>query len=256
MTSIDLRNVSLQFGAGHGSRQILNSINLQIRSGEFVSIIGPSGCGKTTLLRLIAGFLRPTSGSVHCDGKPVVAPSKERAIVFQDYGKALLPWRKVWANVGLPLEGRGLSSAQIREQALALLRIMKLEVIAEHYPDQLSGGMQQRVQIARTLAQNPTVWLMDEPFGALDAMTRQELQDEVARIAQDRKITVVFITHDLEEAIYVGDRVIALGAHPGRIVEQIDVDLVRPRDQLTTREDPTFLKHRHKLFNLLQSHEK
>lgn len=254
MTAIDIRDVSLQFGEGSGARQILTGINLQVRAGEFLSVIGPSGCGKTTLLRLIAGLVQPTGGSIVCDDRAVKKPSRDRAIVFQDYNKALLPWRKIWSNVALPLEDRNSRGGDLRARAIELLQVMRLESVADHYPDQLSGGMQQRVQIARSLAQGPKIWLMDEPFGALDAITRQQLQDEVARLAAERKMTVVFITHDLEEAIYLGDRVVVLGAHPGRIVEEITVDLPRPRDQLTTREDPKFLAHRHHLFGLLQGH--
>ncbi len=254
MTAIDVRDVSLHFGSGAGVRQILTGIDMQVRPGEFLSVIGPSGCGKTTLLRLIAGLVKPTKGAVLCDGREVTKPSRDRAIVFQDYGKALLPWRKVWSNVALPLETSGLPSASLRAHAIELLKVMRLDAVADQYPDQLSGGMQQRVQIARSLAQDPKVWLMDEPFGALDAITRQQLQDEVARLAIERSMTVVFITHDLEEAIYLGDRVIVLGAHPGRIIEEIAVDLPKPRDQLTTREDPRFLAHRHHLFGLLQGH--
>lgn len=254
MTAIDIRDVSLQFGAGANARTILSGINLQVRSGEFLSIIGPSGCGKTTLLRLIAGLMQPTGGIIRCGGVEVRKPSRERAIVFQDYGKALLPWRTVWANVALPFEEQGGDKKTFRARAIELLRVMRIEAVADHYPDQLSGGMQQRVQIARSLAQNPKIWLMDEPFGALDAMTRQQLQDEISRLSQERGMTVVFITHDLEEAIYLGDRVIALGAHPGRVVEEIEVGLPRPRDQLTTRESPVFLAHRHRLYGLLQDH--
>jgi NitT/TauT family transport system ATP-binding protein len=254
MTAIDIRDVSLQFGVGASARTILSGINLQVKSGEFLSIIGPSGCGKTTLLRLIAGLMRPTGGTISCDGVEVRKPSRERAIVFQDYGKALLPWRTVWANVALPFEEQGGDKKTFRERAIELLRVMRVDAAADQYPDQLSGGMQQRVQIARSLAQNPKIWLMDEPFGALDAMTRQQLQDEVSRVSHERVMTVVFITHDLEEAIYLGDRVIALGAHPGRVVEDLEVGLPRPRDQLTTRESPVFLKHRHRLYGLLQGH--
>jgi NitT/TauT family transport system ATP-binding protein len=254
MTAIDIRDVSLQFGAGADARTILSGINLQVKSGEFLSIIGPSGCGKTTLLRLIAGLMQPTGGTISCDGVEVRKPSRERAIVFQDYGKALLPWRTVWANVALPFEEQGGDKKTFRERAMELLRVMRVDAAADQYPDQLSGGMQQRVQIARSLAQNPKIWLMDEPFGALDAMTRQQLQDEVSRVSQQRGMTVVFITHDLEEAIYLGDRVIALGAHPGRVIEDIEVGLPRPRDQLTTRESPVFLEHRHRLYGLLQGH--
>jgi len=256
MSAIELRGVSLRYGIGSDAREILSSINLSVRAGEFLSIIGPSGCGKTTLLRLMAGLVRPTAGTISADGQAVERPSRRRAIVFQDYGKALLPWRRVWSNVALPLEleDGGGSAAERRSKALELLRVMRLETVADHFPEQLSGGMQQRVQIARTLAQNPSIWLMDEPFGALDAITRQQLQDEVARVAAAREITVIFITHDLEEAIYLGDRVIVLGAYPGRIVEEIEVALPKPRDQLTTREDARFLRHRHHLFGLLEGH--
>ncbi len=254
MTAIDIRDVSLEYGEGSGARLILSDISLTVRSGEFLSVIGPSGCGKTTLLRLIAGLVTPTRGAILCGDRKVDRPSRDRAIVFQDYGRALLPWRKIWSNVALPLEGGNIQGAALRERAIELLKVMRLEAVADHYPDQLSGGMQQRVQIARSLAQEPKIWLMDEPFGALDAITRQQLQDEVARLAAERNMTVVFITHDLEEAIYLGDRVVVLGAHPGRVVEEISVDLPKPRDQLTTREDPRFLAHRHHLFGLLQGH--
>lgn len=254
MTAIDFHDVTLQYGEGVGSNTILTNIDLRIKPGEFLSVIGQSGCGKTTLLRLVAGLVLPTSGRLTCDGIEITKPSRERAVVFQDYAKALLPWRKVWSNVALPLEGQSSRGSDLRRQAIELLRVMRLDHFAEYYPDQLSGGMQQRVQIARSLAQNPKIWLMDEPFGALDAMTRQQLQDEVARVALERNMTVVFITHDLEEAIYVGDRVIVLGGRPGHIVQEIEIDLPRPRDQLTTRENPKFLAHRHHLFGLLQGH--
>lgn len=254
MSAIELRDVSLRYGSGSEVREILSSINLKVHAGEFLSIIGPSGCGKTTLLRLMAGLVHPTQGAITAGGSPIKKPSRRRAIVFQDYGKALLPWRRVWSNVALPLEEQGDKASSRRKKALELLRVMRLESVADHFPEQLSGGMQQRVQIARTLAQQPDIWLMDEPFGALDAITRQQLQDEVARIAADRGITVIFITHDLEEAIYLGDRVIVLGAHPGRIIEEINVALPKPRNQLATREDSRFLEHRHHLFGLLEGH--
>jgi NitT/TauT family transport system ATP-binding protein len=254
MAKIELENVSLSYGEGKGARQILDNINLTIGSGEFVSIIGPSGCGKTTLLRLMGGLVRPSAGTILFEGTEIRGPSRQRAVVFQDYGRALLPWRPVWANVALALEDGKLTRAQQKASSIELLRSMKLEHVSEQYPGQLSGGMQQRVQIARSLAQDPRILLMDEPFGALDAMTRQQLQDEISRIVRERNITAVFITHDLEEAIYLGDRVIALAAHPGRVLEEINVGLSRPRDQLRTREHPEFLQHRHKLFVLLQQH--
>jgi NitT/TauT family transport system ATP-binding protein len=174
--------------------------------------------------------------------------------VFQDYSRALLPWRSVWTNVALAFEGHGVARSDRKSRAYALLEQMGLSAVGEYFPGQLSGGMQQRVQIARCLAQQPRVLLMDEPFGALDALTRQTLQDEISRLAKEQKITVVFITHDLEEAIYLGDRVVALAPNPGRVAETIDVGLARPRNQLTTREDPVFLAHRHRLFKLLVEH--
>jgi NitT/TauT family transport system ATP-binding protein len=239
---------------GNGGRPVLADISFSVARGEFLCIVGPSGCGKTTLLRLIAGLLRAPTGTIRCHGEIVAAPSRDRAIIFQDYSKALLPWRTVAGNVALALEACGVAEPARSEQVAALLATMGLTRAANQYPTQLSGGMQQRVQIARCLAQRPRVLLMDEPFGALDAITRQSLQDEVTRLALELGTTVVFITHDLEEAIYLGDHVIVLAANPGRIVERIDVGIPRPRSQLATREDPRFLAHRHRLFGLLQGH--
>jgi NitT/TauT family transport system ATP-binding protein len=230
---------------------ILRDISLSVREHEFVCIVGASGCGKTTLLRLIAGLLTPTAGQVTFRGHPVTAPDRALAIVFQDYGKALLPWRTVAGNVALALESRGVPRAERGAIITRLLAQVGLADRAQAFPVQLSGGMQQRLQIARCLAQAPQVLLMDEPFGALDAMTRQTLQDEVARLSAGSGTTVVFVTHDLEEAIYLGDRVIAMESRPGRVGEVVEVDLPRPRNQLTTREDPRFLALRHRLFNLL-----
>ena len=233
---------------------VLADISFEVREGEFLCLVGPSGCGKTTLLRLLAGLIRKTTGAIDFYGKPVTGPARDRAIVFQDYSKALLPWRTVAGNISLSLEACGVPEAERAGRIDALLGKMGLARSARQYPSELSGGMQQRVQIARCLAQEPRLLLMDEPFGALDAMTRQTLQDEVARLATEQKTTVVFITHDLEEAIYLGDRVIALGSHPGRIVETVEVGIPRPRNQLETREDSRFLAHRHRLFGLLQGH--
>ena len=244
------RGLSMAFG----SHLVLDRIDLDVADGEFLSIVGPSGCGKTTLLRLLAGLVQPTGGEILAAGKPILGPSRERAIVFQDYSRSLLPWRSVWSNVALAFESQGIARAERRERAGALLERMGLSAVGEYFPGQLSGGMQQRVQIARCLAQQPRIMLMDEPFGALDALTRQTLQDEIARLAAERRVTVVFITHDLEEAIYLGDRVVALAPNPGRVAETIAVGLARPRHQLTTREDPGFLAHRHRLFNLLAEH--
>lgn len=250
-----MRKVCLSYGEGAQARQILRDIDLEVRDGELVCLVGPSGSGKTTLLRLIAGLLAPTSGGVEFEGQPVRGPSRTRAVVFQDYVNALLPWRNVARNVELPLEVRKVPTAEREAIVSRLLEKVGLARVANHFPGQLSGGMQQRLQIARCLAQEPRILLMDEPFGALDALTRQTLQDELLRICAEQRITTVFITHDLEEAIYLGDRVLVLSSNPGEIIEQIDVGLPRPRDQLTTREHPHFLATRHRLFGLLQGHE-
>jgi NitT/TauT family transport system ATP-binding protein len=252
--ALTIRDVTLAFDTGSGKRTILDRIGFDVFDGEILCLVGPSGCGKTTILRLLAGLLTPTGGEICFGGTPVTKPSRERAIVFQDYTNALLPWRTVTGNVALSLEARGVPSAEQPEIIAGLLKKMNLQQAAEQFPSQLSGGMQQRVQIARCLAQQPKIMLMDEPFGALDAMTRQSLQDELLQLAAEQRMTVVFITHDLEEAIYLGDRVFVLGSNPGRIVEQVDVDLPRPRSQLDTREDRRFLAHRHHLFGLLQGH--
>ncbi len=251
-TALQVLDVSLTFGFGAGARAILDRISFDVFEGEILCLVGPSGCGKTTILRLLAGLLTPTDGRVLFEGSDVGGPSRERAIVFQDYTNALLPWRTVAGNVALSLEARRVPRDQHAGIVAELLQKMGLQHAAQQFPNQLSGGMQQRVQIARCLGQQPKILLMDEPFGALDAMTRQSLQDELLQLAAEQRMTVVFITHDLEEAIYLGDRVFALASNPGRIVEKIEVELPRPRSQLETREDRRFLAHRHHLFGLLQ----
>jgi NitT/TauT family transport system ATP-binding protein len=241
-----------------GGRRIINDLNFVMKRGEFVCVIGPSGCGKTTLLRLLTGLVRPSAGAVLRGGDPILGPSRDVAIVFQDYAKALLPWRTVAGNVSLALETMGVPKAERADRIHRLLAKVGLAQHAGKYPVHLSGGMQQRLQIARCLAQEPAVLLMDEPFGALDAMTRQGLQDEVAGLVEELGTTVLFITHDLEEAIYLGDKVIALQANPGHskssLAQSIDIALPRPRDQLSTREEPEFLRLRRHLFDFIQEH--
>ena len=251
---VRVENVSMIFGTGEQAHVVFEHISFDVKPGEIVCIVGASGCGKTTLLRQIAGLQRPTSGRITFQGRAVTAPARNRAIVFQDYGRALLPWRNVRSNIALSLEGTGKSKAEIADVVQSLMLTTGLSAAAKKYPSQLSGGMQQRVQIARCIAQKPDILLMDEPFGALDAMTRQSLQDELLSIVRDRGISVVFITHDLEEAIYLGDEVIALASNPGRILKQVPVDLPRPRNQLATREEPLFLSLRHELHGLIGVH--
>jgi NitT/TauT family transport system ATP-binding protein len=239
-----------------GGREILSPTSFEVARGEFVCIVGPSGCGKTTLLRAAAGLVQAHAGQVQRHGQRVTRPSREVAFVFQDYGRALLPWRTVQGNVSLALEAAGVPAAERPARIAAVLDKVGLVAHAHKFPAQLSGGMQQRLQIARCLAQQPELLMMDEPFGALDALTRHSLQDEVARLVQDEGLTVLFVTHDLEEAIYLGDRVIALQSDPGpgrpSLARMLDVPIPRPRDQLTTKEHPDFLRLRRELFGFIE----
>ncbi|MEI9404837.1 ABC transporter ATP-binding protein [Mesorhizobium argentiipisi] len=248
---IRLESVSLSYG----NKDILQNLTLDIRPGEILSIVGPSGCGKTTSLRVLAGLTPPTSGAVRLDGTEVVAPRRDVAIVFQDYGKALLPWRSAYGNIALALDAMKVPKAEHDEKIRDLLAMTGLSKHADKFPSQMSGGMQQRLQIARALAQEPSVLLMDEPFGALDAMTRQALQDEVLALSARTGVTVYFGTHDLEEAIYLSDRVIGLLPNPGRIGRVFDVPLARPRNQLRTREERAFLDLRHQLYDFVTGAE-
>ena len=238
-----------------GGREIVSPTSLVVERGEFVCIIGPSGCGKTTLLRAAAGFVAPTSGRIRRLGRPVQGPGREAAFVFQDYGRALLPWRHVEGNVALALEAAGVPRHEQPARIAAALQTVGLSAHARRFPAELSGGMQQRLQIARCLAQQPALMLMDEPFGALDALTRETLQDEIASLVRHEGLTVLFVTHDLEEAIYLGDRVIALRANPQpglpSLAATIAVDIPRPRDQLSAKEHPEFLRLRRELYGLL-----
>ena len=213
----------------HGSETpALVDINLRIAEGEFVCLLGPSGCGKSTLLKIIAGLIPATSGRIAINGKAVSGPGPERAVVFQDY--ALFPWMTVRDNVEFGLEARKLPPAERRQVSSRLLKVVGLSDFAERFPHQLSGGMKQRVSIARALAVDPSLLLMDEPFGALDAQTRQLLQDELLRIWREYRKTVVFVTHSIEEAIYLSDRIAVMTARPGRVKQIVMVPELRPRD--------------------------
>jgi NitT/TauT family transport system ATP-binding protein len=236
-------------------RRIIDDLTLQIAGGEFVCIVGPSGSGKTTALRLLAGLTKPSRGTILFRGAPLLESSRDIAVVFQDYGKALLPWRTAAQNISLALEARHIPARDRKPVITELLLKVGLRDHADKYPAEMSGGMQQRLQIARCLAQKPSVLLMDEPFGALDAMTRQSLQDELLSIVRASGAAVFFVTHDLEEAIYLGDRVIGLNANPGRIGASFTVNLPKPRDQLATREQPEFLKLRRELFDFIKKAE-
>ena len=259
MTSGDATQAPvIEFGGislAYGGRPIISDLSLQVGRGEIVCIIGPSGCGKTTALRMAGGLVQPDSGAVRLLGEPLTAPRRDVAIVFQDYGKALLPWRTAHSNVALALEAAGVPRRERDGRIRSLLAKVGLAGHEDKYPTEMSGGMQQRIQIARCLAQDPAVLLMDEPFGALDAMTRQGLQDEMLSIVAETGATVFFVTHDLEKAVYIGDRVIGLLPNPGRIGIDLRVDLPRPRSQLETRELPEFLRLRRELFDFIEKAE-
>ena len=206
----------------------LGGISVEVGHGEFVTIVGQSGCGKTTLLKILAGLLARSAGSVMLRGEPVNGPRRDIGIVFQD--PVLLPWRTVLDNVMLPIEVLHLDRAQFRTRAMQLIHLVGLETFEDKYPHELSGGMRQRVALARALVHDPSLLLMDEPFGALDAMTREFMNLELLRIWQEARKTVVFITHSIPEAVFLADRVIVMSARPGRITEIVKVDLPRPRD--------------------------
>ena len=225
---IRIARVDKRFPVPGGEVVALQDINLDIKSGEFVCLLGPSGCGKSTLLNAIAGFSAPTSGSVTVDGRPVVAPGPDRGMVFQEY--ALFPWMTVAENVAFGLEIKGMARADIEARVAALLTMLKLGDFRDRFPKDLSGGMRQRVAIARILALDSPVMLMDEPFGALDALTRRSLQDELIRIWSETGKTIVFVTHSIEESIYLADRIVILTYRPGTIKRDIAVTIPRPRD--------------------------
>ncbi len=207
----------------------LAQINLTAPEGQLVCLLGPSGCGKTTLLNLIAGFLQPTSGTVSMDGTPVVQPGAERGVVFQDY--ALFPWLTVRRNVQFGPRMRGASRPQQEEIAAKYLRMVGLDGFADHYPHQLSGGMKQRVAIARAFANRPGILLMDEPFGALDAMTRETMQEELQRLCALEPRLTIFVTHSVPEAVFLADRIVVMAARPGRVIADITMDDPQPRDR-------------------------
>jgi NitT/TauT family transport system ATP-binding protein len=225
---IEIGKVSKVFSTGEREVVALDDINLDVRRGEFVCLLGPSGCGKSTLLNAVAGFSPPTAGTILVDGKPVQAPGPDRGMVFQEY--ALFPWMTVEKNIAFGLEIKKQPKAQIREKVGALLDMLKLQDFRDRYPKDLSGGMRQRVAIARVLALDSPIMLMDEPFGALDSLTRRNLQDELLRIWTEYKKTIIFVTHSIEESIYLADRIVVMTYRPGKIKKDVRVAMPRPRD--------------------------
>jgi NitT/TauT family transport system ATP-binding protein len=230
---VELRDVGKKYGSGDKVTEALKGVQLSLPQGEFVSLIGASGCGKSTLLRIVAGFERATSGVVNVRGKPVDRPGPERGVVFQDYG--LFPWLSVAANVGYGPRQRRLPAGEVDALVDRFVKMVGLDRFRDRYPHQLSGGMQQRVAIARVLANDPAVLLMDEPFGALDSLTRQTLQEELIRVWQQLSPTVMLVTHSVEEAVFLSDRVVVMGGGPthgvpGHVTKVLNIDLSHPRD--------------------------
>jgi len=252
MEKIVVKNVTKRFINNQKLPQlVLADLSLTINSGEFICLLGPSGCGKTTLLNLIAGFDKPTEGTVEIDGQLVTRPNPKHITIFQDYG--LFPWRTVLDNVLFGLEAKGIKGKAAKELADQYLELVGLTTAAGQFPRQLSGGMKQRVAIARALAVEPDILLMDEPFGALDAFTRYRLQDEVLRIWQEKKTTIIFVTHDIDEAIYLGQKIVIMSPNPGRIDNILPVTIAKPAD----RAGDEFGQYRRTIFQafeLVQAH--
>ncbi|WP_181412401.1 ABC transporter ATP-binding protein [Streptomyces griseorubiginosus] len=239
---------------GSGRRvEAVRDLTFTVEAGELVCLVGPSGCGKTTLLKCMGGLLTPTAGEVRLAGRKVTGPPPGMAFVFQEYGRSLFPWMRVADNVELPLKHKDLSRARRRELVADALESVGLPDAAGAYPWQLSGGMQQRVAIARALAYEPEVLLMDEPFAAVDAQTRADLEDLVRRLWRERGITILFVTHDIDESVYLGERVIVLSASPTVVREQLKVDLPEERDQVHTRVAPRFAELRTHVYEQIQA---
>lgn len=236
---VKIHNVNKTFQSRNGEVVALNGVSLDIMENEFITVVGPSGCGKSTLLNIIAGLIQPTSGKVYCDNKEIVGTGIERGVVFQQY--ALFPWLTVKGNVEFGIKMRGIKGKEVDEIAMKYIKMVDLEDFTHHYPKELSGGMKQRVAIARAYAANPDVLLMDEPFGALDAQTRTQLQEELLHTWEKEQKTCFFITHDVDEAIVLGQKVIIMSARPGRIKETVTIDIPYPRNQ-ATKITPAFVE--------------
>jgi NitT/TauT family transport system ATP-binding protein len=232
MPHIEVRDVSLVYDTPAGQVTGVERARFNIEESEFLCLVGPSGCGKSTLLNIIAGFLTPTAGEILIGGKAVTGYGMDRGVVFQDFAQ-LFPWRTALGNVTFGLEMKGISKTEREEIALQQLKLVKLEKFCRSYPHHLSGGMQQRVAIARALAYNPAVLLMDEPFAALDALTRDDMQRLLADVWRETRKTVIYVTHNVAEAVYLADRVVVMTPHPGRVKIEVPISLARPRDPLS-----------------------
>jgi NitT/TauT family transport system ATP-binding protein len=246
MAHIEARDITLTYQTPSGAVPAVQGVSFGIESSEFLCIVGPSGCGKSTLLNIMAGFLTPSAGEIRIGGTPVTGYGMDRGVVFQDFAQ-LFPWRTALGNVAFGLEMKGISKTEREAIALEQLRLVKLENFARAYPHHLSGGMQQRVAIARALAYSPAVLLMDEPFAALDALTRDEMQRLLAEVWRTTRKTVIYVTHNVAEAVYLADRVLVMTPHPGTLKTEVPIRLSRPRDPLSVE----FLDYQKMLLRLL-----
>ena len=248
---LELREVGKTYGSGEGAVEAIRSVSFDVRPGEMIAIVGPSGAGKTTLLNCIVGLLPTTKGAVLFEGDTVTEPPEAMAVVFQDYSRSLLPWRSVRNNVELPIRKKHKDRAVVRAKADAALAAVGLAHADRKFPWQLSGGMQQRVAIARALAYEPDILIMDEPFASLDAIVRAELEDLVLRIVREMNMTAMIVTHDIDEAVYLADRIFVLTKSPTEIAEEIAIPLAKPRNQVTTKDDPAFAHLRTRIYSLI-----
>ncbi|WP_410581651.1 ABC transporter ATP-binding protein [Amycolatopsis sp. lyj-108] len=250
-TMLEVSGLNHRYGAGEKAHIAVNDLSFTVEAGQLASIVGPSGCGKSTLLRCIAGLIKPTSGRVSLHGDDVSGVPEDLAVVFQDYSRSLFPWLSVAKNVEFPLRWRNLSRSERRTRAQEALDSVGLSEVGSKFPWQLSGGMQQRVSIARALASRPALLLMDEPFASVDAQTRFELEDLTRRVQRENGSTVLVVTHDIDESVYLSDRVLVLSKSPAKIVADLPVGLPAERDQITTRESAEFVTLRGEVARLL-----
>src|SRR5680860_153277 len=245
-------HVKKVYGEGNDAVEAIGDLDFEVRDGEFVCVVGPSGCGKTTLLRCMSGLLEPTSGEVRLHDQAIDGPPEKMALVFQEYSRSLFPWMTVRQNVAFPLRRKSLDRKEAGELVEHAVRSVDLEGFVDRYPWELSGGMQQRVAIARALAYQPDILLMDEPFASVDAQTRGDLEDLILEVRERFDMTILFVTHDIDESVYLADRIVVLSPAPTEVREILDVGLPRPRDQVETKEQPEFAHLRAHVYRLIK----